>query len=63
MKYFANEASGLNADIERHRREEHRLRAELKEPKSDTHERVYRHFLNELLVSKARVLEALGRRE
>ena len=67
-KYFATEASGLNADIERHRKEEQMLLARIKELEAISSQnsmevaslRTYKNFLAILRQSKAEVLSKLG---
>lgn len=69
MKYFWNKASGLNADVERHRSKEKELMdriAELEgkqDPMSIASLRVYRRFLNQLQTSKADVVSKIGRKK
>jgi hypothetical protein len=71
MSYFwTPKPIGLKADIERHRKEEAELQANIKEleenpARNDFEEtalRVYRNFLNLLWESKAKTLEKLGRK-
>ena len=65
VKYFWQEAPGLNADIERHREEEIRLREELrkaKEIKDDVRIRIYMCFLDILLQSKAGLTSQIGKK-
>lgn len=65
VKYFWQEAPGLNADIERHREEEIRLREELrkaKEIKDDVRIRIYSSFLDILLQSKAELTSQIGKK-
>lgn len=63
MNYFGNyKRLGLNADLDRHRNEEKRLRdlAEKYEKEGDEERAaIYRSFLSKLLVSKAHVTEKL----
>ena len=59
-KYFYEEASGLNADIKRHMKEEKELRESIDNADSEYYRKAYQYLLNELLVSKAKVLEKLG---
>lgn len=69
IKYFWDNAPGLNADIERHRIEEARLEAKIAEFEAmdpntkniQTHIRTYRHFLYLLHQSKAEVVNKMGR--
>jgi len=67
--YFWNKASGLNADIQRHREEEQRLieiilDLESKEPTEMNKARIrtYRNILLVLQQSKAELLTKLGRK-
>lgn len=70
-KFFWGDASGLNADIERHRKQEKELEqkiAELEampeEKRLKTYEsvlRTYRQFLYQLQVSKAEVVSKIGK--
>ena len=67
--YFWNKASGLNADIQRHREEEQRLieiilDLESKEPTEMNKARIrtYRNSLLVLQQSKAELLTKLGRK-
>lgn len=71
MSYFwTPKPIGLNADIERHRGEEKELQGKIvelegKEVKTDfdlVALRVYKHHLNLLWESKAKILEQLGRK-
>lgn len=65
VKYFWQKAPGLNADIERHREEEIRLREELrkaKEIKDDVRIRIYMCFLDILLQSKAELTSQIGKK-
>lgn len=67
MKYFWKEASGVNSDVERHRKEESYLREKIAELEQKEDEmsvaalRVYRNFLDKLLQSKAEAVSKLGR--
>ena len=69
MKYFYGDKS-LNADIERHRKEEIKLREKIKELESIENPsnfdvralRVTRHFLNQLLQSKADITSKIGKK-
>jgi hypothetical protein len=69
MKYFWNKASGLNADVERHRAKEQELMnriAELEgkqDPMSIASLRVYRRFLNQLQTSKSDVVSKIGKKK
>lgn len=68
MKYFWNKTNGLNTDIERHRVKEKELKARISElegkedPMSIAALRTYRRFLNQLQVSKAQVVNKIGRK-
>lgn len=69
-KYFWDKANGLNADIERHRATEARLRAKIVELEQDDQSnpmvkaflRTYRNFLYDLELSKAEVVNLLGKK-
>ena len=68
MKYFFGEAAGLKADIERHRKTQAELEAKVAEAEgnpdrefADVYIRTYRHFLCQLLQSKAEVVSKIGR--
>jgi hypothetical protein len=69
MKYFWNKATGLNADIERHRAKEQELEAKIAElegkedPMSIAALRTYRRFLYQLQVSKANVVSKIGKQK
>lgn len=68
--YFWGKASGLNADIERHRAHEQALQARIAELEAQTElteldQRVlntWRHFLCQLQDSRAEVVNQLGRK-
>lgn len=70
MTYFYKPASGLRADITRHRRKEMDLRESIAELEAietrtemeDSVLRAYRHILNHLLGSKAEVVSKIGRK-
>lgn len=65
ISYFWSKAAGLNADIARHREEEQKLLARLQQASAEGdayRHGVYMRFLQLLRVSKARVLEQLGRK-
>jgi len=68
MKYFWDNAKGLNADIERHRAKEKELESKIAElegkedPMSIASLRVYRRFLYQLHVSKANVVAQIGKK-
>lgn len=68
MKFFWNKAKGLNADIERHRAKEQKLQAKIDELKHKTDEmsvvalRTCRHFMYQLQVSKADVVNKIGKK-
>ena len=69
INYFWEKANGVNADLERHRAREAELQdkiralEDLNDPMAEATLRTYRHFLNQLLASKAQVLEQLGRKK
>lgn len=73
MAYFwTPKPIGLNADIERHRQAEQGLKDNIKELEDKVKPltyfdevalRVYKHHLNLLWESKAKVLEQLGRKQ
>lgn len=70
-KFFWKDASGLNADIERHRQKGHELEKKIAELEavSETKRtemteaslRVYRHLLSKLQASKAEVVSKIGK--
>jgi uncharacterized protein YlxW (UPF0749 family) len=68
MKFFWSKAKGLNADIERHRAKEQELQAKIDELEHKTDEmsvaalRTYRHFMYQLQVSKADVVNKIGKK-
>lgn len=69
MKYFYKDATGLNSDIERHRKEEQRLEKLIKTLEDSEDSEINKSFLmthrNSLLVlqqSKAELLSKLGRK-
>ena len=68
MKFFWNKATGLNADIQRHREKEKELVAKIAElegkedPMSIASLRVYRNFLCQLQQSKADVVTKIGKK-
>lgn len=69
LNYFWQPATGLNADIERHRVQEKEIRdkiselEELNDEKYDRYLKVERYFLGQLLQSKADVVDQLGRKK
>lgn len=69
MKYFWNKASGVNADIERHRAKEKELEAKIAElegkedPMSIASLRTYRRFLGQLQYSKMEVVTKIGKKK
>lgn len=69
MSYFWEQAKGVNADLKRHRNREAELQAKIDElegkddPMSVATLRTYRHFLCQLQVSKAEVVEKIGRKK
>ena len=68
MKYFWNKATGLNADIERHRAKEQELETKIAELEGETDEmsiaalRTYRHLLHQLHLSKVEVVTKIGKK-
>lgn len=70
MTYFYKPASGLRADVTRHRRKELDLRAsiadleaiETRTEMEDSVLRAYQHILTHLLDSKAEVVNKIGRK-
>lgn len=66
MKYFAKPASGLKADINRHREAEQRLLKKIEECDDDDFGQIcaqaYRCCLYTLLQSKAELLSKIGRK-
>jgi hypothetical protein len=69
MSYFWGKASGVNADLKRHREEETELRQLIEElENSESNEfndrrlSECRYFLQQLLASKAMVSDKLGRK-
>ena len=69
MSFFWKKASGLKADIERHRVEEQEISAKIAEletkddPMSIAALRVYRRFYAKLQQSKADVVSKLGKKK
>ena len=69
MKFFWNKASGVNADIERHRAKEKELEAKIAElegkddPMSIASLRTYRRFLAQLQYSKMEVVTKIGKKK
>ena len=66
QKFFFGKVAGLNADIERHRVMERDLRASLAKYEQEGKESLiatYRHFLNQLLQSKADVVSRIGKKK
>ena len=64
-KFFFGKTAGLNADIERHRVMEKDLREKLAKYEQEGKENLiatYRHFLTQLLQSKADVVSRLGKK-
>lgn len=67
MKYFWKDASGVNADVERHRQKESELREKIAELEQKDDEmsvaalRDYRNFLDKLLQSKAEAVSKIGK--
>lgn len=68
-KFFWGDASGVNADLQRHMTEEKDIRARIteleQEEDSESKERnlrVYRNFLRILLDSKAEVTSKIGKK-
>lgn len=69
MKYFYKDTTGLNSDIERHRKEERRLEELIKTLEDSEDNEINKSFLmtyrNSLLIlqqSKAELLSKLGRK-
>lgn len=65
QKFFFGDVSGLNADIDRHRKQEKELREKLAKYEQDGNDNLvatYRHFLNQLLASKAEVVSQIGKK-
>ena len=65
MKYFWSELS-KNADIKLHREQEIELRNLIQECENEGdeyHAKAYRHFLNQLLASKAEVTSKIGKKK
>lgn len=68
-KFFWNDTKGLNADIDRHRKQEAEIQSRIVElaDKTDNDSkrnlRVYQGFLLQLQQSKARVVEQLGKKK
>ena len=70
-KFFWKKAPGLNADIERHRAKEAELRAKIAELQQDDQSdpmvkaclRTYRNFLYQLELSKAEVVNLIGKKK
>lgn len=69
MKYFYKDATGLNSDIERHRKEEQSLEKLIKTLEDSEDNEINKSFLmscrNSLLIlqqSKAELLSKLGRK-
>jgi len=68
MKYFWNKATGLKADVERHRAKEQDLETRIAELEGKTDEmsiaalRDYRHLLHHLHLSKVEVVTKIGKK-
>lgn len=68
MKFFWKPATGLNADIERHRLQEQELLKKIAElemkddPMSERSLAAYRKFLYQLQTSKADVVSKIGKK-
>ena len=72
MKFFADNSLGLDADLERHRKQERRLRSAIERlsEKSDDEDEInnrifleaYSNSLDNLLKSKARLVNKIGRK-
>lgn len=66
MSYFFNNKLPLKADIKRHMEQEQEIRRLLAEAEQDTSEfaprriAAYKHFLNQLLMSKAQITSKIG---
>lgn len=66
MTYFYCNKLAKNADIKRHREQEIELRNKIKECEEEGdefHAKAYRHFLNQLLASKAEVVSKIGKKK
>jgi hypothetical protein len=69
MKFFWQDTKGLKADVERHRALEKEYMdkiAELEDsedPMDIARLRVYRRFLNQLQISKANVVDKIGKKK
>jgi len=65
-KFFFGKVNGVNADLKRHTEYEKDLRAKLAKYEAEGNEnliRTYKHFLNELLASKAQVATKIGKKK
>ena len=70
-KFFYNNATGLKADVERHRKQEQELEEKIAKLEAipleernqftESYIRTYRHFLYQLHVSKAEVVSKIGK--
>lgn len=61
-KYFFGDASGLNADIERHRDQEKRIQELIEATDNEIAKASYRNLLNQLDASKAEVVSQIGKK-
>ena len=64
--FFWSKATGLKADIKRHREKEQELRDKIEELEKEGDSiflRTYREFLNKLLDSKAEVVSQIGKKK
>ena len=72
MKFFADNSLGLDADLERHRKQEHNLKSAIErlsvnnEDEDEINNRIfleaYSKSLDNLLKSKARLVNKIGRK-
>lgn len=60
-KWFAKESTGVNADIERHRKKEAELRELIDNSDNIQIKKRYQELLNSLLDSKAHVTSNIGK--
>lgn len=65
-KFYCNDATGVNADLERHAATEKDLKEKLAKYEAEGNEqaaRTYRVFLGHLLASKAEVASKIGKKK
>lgn len=62
-KWFPNDATGINNDLERHRAQEAELRELVATADTDQIRKNYQNLLNILLDSKANVADKIGKRK